>query len=121
MGLPGRHPHTRFLLCPLQAAKLKARLTVMEGWLQGSDCGSSWGPLDILQGEAPREDGYQGHHLPPGTRLRALPSSCALPGEVGGAGGAVQVLNGRCPVVSILAPPLPPRPRHTACQLEANE
>lgn len=39
----------------------------MEGWLQGSDCGRPWGPLDILQGEAPRGDIYQGHHLLQGT------------------------------------------------------
>lgn len=39
----------------------------MEGWLQGSDCGITWGPLDILQGEAPRGDVYQGHHLVQGT------------------------------------------------------
>lgn len=49
--------------CPLQAAKLKARLTLMEGWLQGSDCGRPWEPMDFLQGEAPRGDSYQGHHL----------------------------------------------------------
>ena len=53
--------------CPLQAAKLKARLMLMEGWLQRSDCGSPWGPLDILQGEAPLVDVYQGHHLLQGT------------------------------------------------------
>lgn len=41
----------------------------MEGWLQGSDCGSPWGPLDILQGEAPRGDVYQGHHLFQGTGM----------------------------------------------------
>lgn len=40
---------------------------LMEGWLQGSSCGSPWGPLDILQGEAPRGDVYQGHHLLQGT------------------------------------------------------
>lgn len=39
----------------------------MEGWLQGSDCGRPWGPVDILQGEAPRGDIYQGHHLLQGT------------------------------------------------------
>lgn len=66
-ALPGHQPHTSSLPCPLQAAKLKARLTLMEGWLQGSDCGQPWGPMDILQGEAPRGDIYQGHHVPPGT------------------------------------------------------
>lgn len=54
--------------CPLQAAKLKARLTLMEGWLQRSDCGRPWEPMDFLQGEAPRGDSYQGHHLLQGTR-----------------------------------------------------
>lgn len=39
----------------------------MEGWLQGSDCGQPWGPLHVLQGEAPRGDIYQGHHLLQGT------------------------------------------------------
>lgn len=39
----------------------------MEGWLQGSDCGRPWGLLDILQGEAPRGDVYQGPHLLQGT------------------------------------------------------
>lgn len=38
----------------------------MEGWLQGSDCGRPWGPMDILQGEDPRGDIYQGHHVLPG-------------------------------------------------------
>lgn len=66
-SLPGHQPRTSFLPCPLQAAKLKARLTLMEGWLQGSDCGRPWGPVDILQGEAPRGDIYQGHHVLPGT------------------------------------------------------
>lgn len=61
--IPGHQPHTPFLPCPLQAVKLKARLTLMEGWLQGSDCGGPWGPMDILQGESPRGDVYQGHHL----------------------------------------------------------
>jgi Lutheran blood group glycoprotein len=40
---------------------------MMESWLQGSDCSSPWGPLDILQGEAPRGDVYQGYHLLQGT------------------------------------------------------
>ncbi|XP_012576653.1 PREDICTED: laminin subunit gamma-3 [Condylura cristata] len=50
-----------------ETAKLKARLVLMEGWLEGSDCGRPWGPLDILQGEAPRGDVYQDHHLLQGT------------------------------------------------------
>nr|XP_060466438.1 laminin subunit gamma-3 [Panthera onca] len=45
------------------ASKLKARLTLMEGWLQGSDCSEPWGPLHVLQGEAPRGDVYQGRLL----------------------------------------------------------
>lgn len=65
--LPGQSPHSPFLSCPLKAAKLKARLMLMEGWLQGSDCGRPWEPMDILQGEAPRGDIYQGHHLLQGT------------------------------------------------------
>lgn len=44
----------------------------MEGWLQGFECGSPWGPLDILQGEAPRGDVYQGHHLFQGTEEGTL-------------------------------------------------
>lgn len=63
----GHQPPTPFLPCPLQASKLKARLTLMEGWLQGSNCGRPWGPLDILQGEAPRGDIYKGHPLLQGT------------------------------------------------------
>ena len=35
----------------------------MEGWLQGSDCSEPWGPLHVLQGEAPRGDVYQGRLL----------------------------------------------------------
>lgn len=53
---------------------------LMEGWLQGSDCGSPWGPLDVLQGEAPRGDVYQSHHLLQGT------GNGRMGGE--GAGGA---------------------------------
>uniref|UniRef100_A0A8C9A0M5 Laminin subunit gamma-3 n=1 Tax=Prolemur simus TaxID=1328070 RepID=A0A8C9A0M5_PROSS len=80
---------TRCQECPLcyglvqeEAAKLKARLTLMEGWLQGSDCGSPWGPLDILQGEAPRGDAYQGHHLLPGAREAFLEQMTGLEGAV---------------------------------------
>ncbi|XP_030875870.1 laminin subunit gamma-3 [Leptonychotes weddellii] len=57
-----------YALVKEEAAKLKARLTLMEGWLQGSDCGPPWEPLHILQGEAPRGDVYQGHHLLQGAR-----------------------------------------------------
>lgn len=79
---------TAFLPCPLQVAKLKARLTLMDEWLQGSNCGP-WGPLDILQGEAPRGDIYQGHHLLHGTEpesrgwlVRALSLHGLQPGPV---------------------------------------
>ncbi|XP_032274800.1 laminin subunit gamma-3 [Phoca vitulina] len=57
-----------YALVKEEAAKLKARLTLMEGWLQGSDCGPPWEPLHILQGEAPWGDVYQGHHLLQGAR-----------------------------------------------------
>ncbi|XP_003794938.1 laminin subunit gamma-3 [Otolemur garnettii] len=65
-----------------EAAKLKARLTLMEEWLQGSDCSSPWGPLDILLGEAPRGDVYQGHHLLPGAREAFLEQITGLEGAV---------------------------------------
>ncbi|XP_044634476.2 laminin subunit gamma-3 [Equus asinus] len=65
-----------------EVAKLKARLTLMEGWLQGSDCGITWGPLDILQGEAPRGDVYQGHHLLQGAREAFLEQVTGLEGAV---------------------------------------
>lgn len=59
----------------------------MEGWLQGSDCGSPWGPLEILQGEAPRGDVYQGHHLFQGTGM-------ALRGKGAGRAWADRILRG---------------------------
>ncbi|KAL4689686.1 hypothetical protein H8959_012477, partial [Pygathrix nigripes] len=62
-----------YALVKEEAAKLKAKLTLMEGWLQGSNCGSPWGPLDILQGEAPRGERLPGP--PPASR-----SSGSLPG-----------------------------------------
>ncbi|XP_053412515.1 laminin subunit gamma-3 isoform X2 [Nycticebus coucang] len=65
-----------------EVAKLKAKLTLMEGWLQGSDCSSPWGPLDILQGEAPRGDIYWGHHLLPGAREAFLEQITGLEGAV---------------------------------------
>ncbi|XP_042769208.1 laminin subunit gamma-3 [Panthera leo] len=52
-----------YALVKEEASKLKARLTLMEGWLQGSDCSEPWGPLHVLQGEAPRGDVYQGRLL----------------------------------------------------------
>uniref|UniRef100_A0A8C5YDM1 Laminin subunit gamma-3 n=1 Tax=Microcebus murinus TaxID=30608 RepID=A0A8C5YDM1_MICMU len=86
--------------CPLcyglvkeEAAKLKARLTLMEGWLQGSDCSSPWGPLDILQGEAPRGDAYQGHHLLPGAREAFLEQMTGLEGAVKAALEQLRVLS----------------------------
>uniref|UniRef100_A0A2K6U1C2 Laminin subunit gamma 3 n=1 Tax=Saimiri boliviensis boliviensis TaxID=39432 RepID=A0A2K6U1C2_SAIBB len=74
-GYNGQH-------CQQKAAKLKVRLTLMEGWLQGSDCGSPWGPLDILQGEAPRGDVYQSPHLLPGAREAFLEQMIGLEGAV---------------------------------------
>nr|XP_023421308.1 laminin subunit gamma-3 [Cavia porcellus] len=66
-----------------EVAKLKARLALMEEWLQGSDCGYPWGPPDILQGEAPGGNGDQGHHLLPGPQD-------ALLGQLRGLEGAVK-------------------------------
>ncbi|XP_021567698.1 laminin subunit gamma-3 [Carlito syrichta] len=71
-----------YALVKEEAAKLKARLTLMEGWLQGSDCGSPWGPPDILQGEAPWGDLYQGLHLLPGVREAFLEQTTGLEGTV---------------------------------------
>ncbi|KAM6182134.1 laminin subunit gamma-3 [Erethizon dorsatum] len=76
-----------------EVAKLKARLTLMEGWLQGSDCGSLWGPLDILQGEAPRGDSYQGYHLLPGAREALLGQLTGLEGAVKAAQEQLQALS----------------------------
>ncbi|KAK2501533.1 hypothetical protein MC885_006464 [Smutsia gigantea] len=77
---------TCYALVKEEASKLKARLTLMEGWLQGSDCGGPWGPLDVLQGEAPRGDVYQGHHL--------------LQEQVTGLQGAVKAARGELRVLS---------------------
>ncbi|XP_058998586.1 laminin subunit gamma-3 isoform X2 [Mustela lutreola] len=71
-----------YALVKEEAAKLKARLTLMEGWLQGSDCGQPWEPLHILQGEAPRGDVYQGHHLLQGAREAFLEQVTGLEGAV---------------------------------------
>ncbi|XP_040819775.1 laminin subunit gamma-3 [Ochotona curzoniae] len=65
-----------------EAAKLKARLALMEGWLQESDCGTPWGPLDIVQGESPRGDIYQGGHLLQGAREAFLGQVMGLEGAV---------------------------------------
>uniref|UniRef100_A0A8C6R7G5 Laminin subunit gamma-3 n=1 Tax=Nannospalax galili TaxID=1026970 RepID=A0A8C6R7G5_NANGA len=89
---------TCYALVKEEAAKLKARLTLMEGWLQGSDCGSPWGPLDILQGESPRGDIYQGHHLLQGAPEAFLEQMLGLEGAVKAAQKQLQVLSGsvRC-------------------------
>ncbi|KAM5329584.1 laminin subunit gamma-3 [Glossophaga mutica] len=76
-----------------EAAKLKARLTLMEGWLQESDCGNPWGPMDILQGEAPRGDIYQGHQLQ-GFREAFLVQVAGLEGAVKAARQQLQALSG---------------------------
>uniref|UniRef100_A0A8C2YQQ2 Laminin subunit gamma-3 n=1 Tax=Chinchilla lanigera TaxID=34839 RepID=A0A8C2YQQ2_CHILA len=76
-----------------EVAKLKARLTLMEGWLRGSDCSSPWGPLDILQGEAPRGDGYQSRHLLPGAREALLGQLTGLEGAVKAAREQLQALS----------------------------
>lgn len=80
------------------ATKLKARLTLMEGWLQGSGCGSPWRPLDLLQGEAPRGDVYQGHHLLQETREASLEQLVGLEGSMKATWEQLQVLRGsaRC-------------------------
>lgn len=82
----------------------------MEGWLQGSDCGRPWGPLDILQGEAPRGDVHQGPHLLQGT----------VRGQSGRLGGQGRGLAGQMPTVEPLSlasgcfegPGLTPRRTH---------
>ncbi|XP_025769296.1 laminin subunit gamma-3 [Puma concolor] len=70
-----------YALVKEEASKLKARLTLMEGWLQGSDCSEPWGPLHILQGEAPRGDVYQGRLLQ-GAREGFLEQVTGLEGAV---------------------------------------
>ncbi|KAL1288484.1 LAMC3 [Ovibos moschatus] len=87
-----------YALVKEEAAKLKARLTLMEGWLQGSDCGRSWGPLDILQGEAPRGDVYQGPHLLQGAQEAFLEQMTGLEGAVKSAREQLQGLgrSARC-------------------------
>nr|KAF6433683.1 laminin subunit gamma 3 [Molossus molossus] len=84
-----------YTLVKEEAAKLKARLTLMEGWLQGSDCGRPWGPMDILQGEAPRGDIYQGHHLLQGFREAFLVQVTGLKGAVKAAQEQLQRLSRR--------------------------
>ncbi|XP_007530385.2 laminin subunit gamma-3 [Erinaceus europaeus] len=83
---------TCYSLVKEEAAKLKARLALMEGWLQGSDCGRPWGPLDILQGEAPRGDTYQAHLLLQGSRDAFLEQVTSLEGAVKAAQEQLQVL-----------------------------
>ncbi|XP_047624670.1 laminin subunit gamma-3 [Phacochoerus africanus] len=82
-----------YTLVKEEAAKLKARLTLMERWLQGSDCGRPWGPLDILQGEAPRGDIYQGHHLLQGTQEAFLEQVTGLEEAVKAARERLQALS----------------------------
>ncbi|ELV12685.1 Laminin subunit gamma-3 [Tupaia chinensis] len=81
-----------YALVKEEAAKLKTQLTLMEGWLQGSDCGSPWGPLDILQGEAPRGDIYQSHYLLQGTQAAFLEQMTSLEGAVKAAKEQMQAL-----------------------------
>ncbi|EHB00219.1 Laminin subunit gamma-3, partial [Heterocephalus glaber] len=76
-----------------EVAKLRARLTLMEGWLQGSDCGSSWRPLDIPQREAPRGDSDQGHHLLSGARGALLEQLTGLEVAVKAAWEQLQALS----------------------------
>lgn len=85
---------TCYALVKEEAAKLKARLMLMEGWLQGSDCGSPWGALDILQGEAPRGDVYQGHHLFQETRGTFLEQMVGLQDSVKATWEQLRVLQG---------------------------
>nr|AAF08983.1 laminin 12 gamma 3 chain [Mus musculus] len=85
---------TCYALVKEEAAKLKARLMLMEGWLQRSDCGSPWGPLDILQGEAPLGDVYQGHHLLQETRGTFLQQMVGLEDSVKATWEQLQVLRG---------------------------
>ncbi|XP_052580641.1 laminin subunit gamma-3 isoform X1 [Peromyscus californicus insignis] len=89
---------TCYALVREEAAKLKARLMLMEGWLQGSDCGSPWGPLDILQGEGPRGDVYQGHHVLQEAREAFLEQIVGLQGAMKATWEQFQVLRGsaRC-------------------------
>ncbi|XP_054440811.1 laminin subunit gamma-3 [Pteronotus mesoamericanus] len=84
---------TCYSLVKEEAAKLKARLTLMEEWLQGSDCGSPWGPMDILQGEAPRGDFYQGPHRLQGFREAFLVRVTSLEGAVKAAREPLQALS----------------------------
>ncbi|KAM4847896.1 laminin subunit gamma-3 isoform 1-T1 [Urocitellus parryii] len=83
---------TCYALVKGEVAKLKARLTLMDGWLQSSNCGP-WGPLDILQGEAPRGDIYQGHHLLHGAREAFLEQMTGLEGAVKAAREQLRVLS----------------------------
>ncbi|XP_054980051.1 laminin subunit gamma-3, partial [Sorex araneus] len=55
---------TCYGLVKAQADKLRARLALMESWLQGSGCSRPWGPLDVLYGDDPRGDAFHGHPLP---------------------------------------------------------
>lgn len=84
---------TCYTLVKEEAGKLKARLTLMEGWLRGSDCGGPWGPLEVLQGEAPRGDVYQGHQLLQGAQEVFLEQVTGLQGAVKAAREELRVLS----------------------------
>ncbi|XP_074067004.1 laminin subunit gamma-3 isoform X1 [Macrotis lagotis] len=56
-----------FSLVKEEATKLKAKLTMMERWLQKSDCDSPWRDY-VFQGESPRGDTYHSHYLLQDTR-----------------------------------------------------
>ncbi|XP_077003316.1 laminin subunit gamma-3 [Tamandua tetradactyla] len=92
----GTHCHecpTCYSLVKEEAAKLKARLTLMEGWLQGSDCGWPWGPLDVLQGEAPKGNVYQGPRLLQAARVAFLEQMTDLESAMKAAKEQLQVLS----------------------------
>ncbi|XP_075415206.1 laminin subunit gamma-3 [Tenrec ecaudatus] len=78
-----------------EADKLKARLTLMEGWLRGSGCGTPWGPLDVLQGEAPRGDVYQDYYSLQESREAFMEQMWGLEGLLKTAQGQLQELSRR--------------------------
>ncbi|XP_007942535.1 laminin subunit gamma-3 [Orycteropus afer afer] len=92
-GLQCQECPSCYSLVKEEAAKLKARLTLMERWLQGSDCGTPWGPLDVLQREAPRGDVYQGHDLLQGSQETFLEQMTDLEGSMKAAQAQLQVLS----------------------------
>ncbi|XP_045144456.1 laminin subunit gamma-3 [Echinops telfairi] len=78
-----------------EAAKLKARLTLMEGWLRGSGCGTPWEPLDVLQGEAPRGDVYQDYYSLQASREAFVEQMWGLEGSLKTAREQLQELSSR--------------------------